>query len=128
MITKTVNIIKIKHLCSIVIAVALLGSTSAYASWCAIASSSKSRAEASKVVKKLGFGWSVIHTKNCPNMTPNLWIAAACVSTKAEAQSYAEGARDGAHIRSAYVKICERKLQSYEESLEGSGEVSPDYQ
>jgi hypothetical protein len=116
-------------LCSAILTVALFGSTSVYASWCAIASSSKSKSEASNVVKKLGYGWSAIHTKNCPNMTPNLWIAAACVSTKAEAQSYASGARDGAHIRDAYVKICNRASESKEESLEESSHgVSPDYQ
>jgi hypothetical protein len=120
---------EIKHVCSVVLTVALFGSTSAYASWCAIASSSKSKNEVNKVVKKLGYGWSAINTKNCPNMTQNLWIAAACVSTKAEAQSYASGARDGAHIRDAYVKICNRASQSKEESFEeGSDGVSPDYQ
>jgi len=122
-------LIKTRYVSSLVVALALFGSTSVYASWCAIASSSKSQSHVNKVVKKLGYGWSAIHTRNCPNMTQNLWIAAACVSTKAEAKSYMEAARDAGKIRDAYVKVCDRSAQSKEESLEqGSDGVSPDYQ
>lgn len=58
-----------------------------------------------------------------------MWIAAACVSTKAEARGYAEGARDGAKIRGAYVKKCKQAYLSKEEQLEQESDgVSPDYQ
>lgn len=127
--TRIQGIIRIKSLLPLILSITMLGTPSAYASWCAIASSSKSKAEANKVVKRLGYGWSAIHTKNCPNMTPNLWIAAACVATKEDAKSYADAARDAGKIKDAYVKYCDRSAQSKEESLEpGSDGVSPDYQ
>ncbi len=124
-----INFIKLKHVFSVLILIALFGSTSSYASWCAIASSSRTQNQAVKVASKLGSAWSVTHTSNCLNMTPNLWIASVCTTSKAKAQRYAKAARNIGNIRSAYVKKCKRRPMSEEESYEnGSTGTSPDYQ
>jgi len=74
--------------------------------WYAIAKSTTSQSAARQLATRLGFGWSAVRTNQCPNMTPGLWITAAGPHSKAEAQAYAGGARDGANIRDAYVKEC----------------------
>lgn len=76
--------------------------------WYAIAGAFPSQGQAQTRASQLGFGWSAVHTSRCPNMTPGLWIAAAGPLSKAEAEAYAGGARDGANIRGAYVKTCHR--------------------
>lgn len=70
--------------------------------WYAIAGSFKSQSQARTRQEALGFGWTVMNTRQCPNFTNGYWIAAAGPFGKQEAQAYSGGA---SHF-SAYVKTC----------------------
>jgi len=70
--------------------------------WYAIAGSFRIQGEARTRVNQLGSPWRVLHTSQCPNMTPGYWIATAGGFHKGQAQGYAHSARRFG----AYAKRC----------------------
>lgn len=70
--------------------------------WHAIAGSFRVQGEARARVNQLGGPWHVLHTSQCPNMTPGYWIATAGGFHKGQAQGYAHSAKRFG----AYAKRC----------------------
>jgi hypothetical protein len=69
--------------------------------WYAIAISSTSRNEAQRVANRLGAGWFVMNTRECPNFRNGYWIATAGGYSKSVAQRYVNQAGGD-----AYRKTC----------------------
>jgi hypothetical protein len=69
--------------------------------WYAIAISSTSRNEAQRVANRLGAGWFVMNTRECPNFRNGYWIATAGGYSKSTAQQYVNQAGGD-----AYRKTC----------------------
>ncbi|MEM8878171.1 MAG: peptidoglycan-binding domain-containing protein [Pseudomonadota bacterium] len=69
--------------------------------WYAIAISSTSRSEAQRVANRLGAGWFVMNTRECPNFRNGYWIATAGGYSASVAQQYVRQAGGD-----AYRKTC----------------------